>query len=165
VASEVRNLAQRSASAAKEVKALINDSVEQVDAGSRLVDQAGATMSEVVTSAKRVSDIVNEILSASLEQTSGIEQINQAIAQMDEVTQQNAALVEEAAAAAGSLEDQAGKLSEVVSVFKVEAMPAARVQIGKRPAIPAAPVRKIRAVPPAKQLVSTANSQGEWEQY
>ena len=121
VAAEVRNLAQRSASAAKEIKTLINDSVEKVDAGSRLVDQAGMTMTEVVNSVKRVSDIINDIASASLEQSSGIEQINQAIAQMDEVTQQNAALVEEAAAAAGSLEDQAGKLSHIVSVFRLDA--------------------------------------------
>ena len=120
VATEVRNLAQRSASAAKEIKTLINDSVEKVDAGSKLVDQAGLTMHEVVESVRRVSDIINEITSASSEQSSGIDQINQAVAQMDQVTQQNAALVEEAAAAAGSLQDQAGKLASVVSVFKVD---------------------------------------------
>ena len=119
VASEVRNLAQRSAAAAKEIKTLINDSVTKVDAGGKLVDQAGATMTEIVQSITRVTDIMSEIASASIEQTSGIEQINMAISQMDQVTQQNAALVEEAAAAAGSLQDQASALAKVVSVFNV----------------------------------------------
>jgi len=121
VASEVRNLAQRSAAAAKEIKTLIGDSVEKVDVGAKLVDQAGATMDEIVESVKRVTDIMAEITAASQEQTSGIEQINQAISQMDEVTQQNASLVEEAAAAAGALQDQASNLSQVVSVFKLDA--------------------------------------------
>lgn len=120
VASEVRNLAQRSAGAAKEIKALISDSVEKVDAGAKLVDQAGATMNEIVESVKRVTDIMGEITAASHEQTTGIEQINQAITQMDDVTQQNASLVEEAAAAAQSLQDQAGNLAKVVSVFKLD---------------------------------------------
>ena len=119
VASEVRNLAQRSAAAAKEIKILINDSVEQVEIGSRLVDQAGSTMESVVSSIKNVTDIMGEMTLASQEQTSGIEQINEAVTQMDEVTQQNAALVEEAAAAAASLEEQAQMLVQVVSVFKV----------------------------------------------
>jgi methyl-accepting chemotaxis protein len=119
VATEVRNLAQRSAAAAKEIKALIGDSVEKVDGGSKLVDEAGATMNEIVTSVKRVADIMSEITAASQEQSLGIEQVNQAIAQMDEATQQNAALVEEAAAAAKSMQDQAGNLSMVVSVFKL----------------------------------------------
>ncbi|SFU99156.1 methyl-accepting chemotaxis protein [Pseudoduganella namucuonensis] len=119
VASEVRNLAQRSAAAAKEIKTLIGDSVEKVDIGAKLVDQAGSTMQAIVESIKSVTDIMGEITAASQEQTSGIEQINHAIAQMDEVTQQNAALVEEAAAAAGSLQDQAGSLAQVVSVFKL----------------------------------------------
>jgi methyl-accepting chemotaxis protein len=118
VAAEVRNLAQRSASAAKEIKALIGDSVEKVDIGAKLVDQAGATMQEIVDSVKRVTDIMSEITSDSREQTSGIEQINQAIMQMDAVTQQNAALVEQAATAAQSLQEQAGNLAQVVSVFK-----------------------------------------------
>ena len=121
VASEVRSLAQRSAAAAKEIKTLIGDSVEKVDAGAKLVDQAGATMEEIVDSVKRVTDIMGEITAASQEQTAGIDQINQAITQMDEVTQQNAALVEEAAAAAESLQDQAANLSQVVSVFKLNA--------------------------------------------
>jgi len=119
VAAEVRNLAQRSASAAKEIKALIGDSVEKVDAGTRLVDQAGITMNEVVESIKRVTDIMAEISAASQEQTQGIEQINVAISEMDNVTQQNAALVEEAAAAAGSLQDESDHLSNLVSVFKL----------------------------------------------
>ncbi len=120
VATEVRNLAQRSASAAKEIKSLIDNSVTQVDTGSKLVAQAGSTMEDVVNSVKRVTDIVGEITSASQEQSEGIEQINLAITQMDEVTQQNAALVEEAAAAAQSMQEQANKLSEVVSVFKLD---------------------------------------------
>jgi methyl-accepting chemotaxis protein len=119
VATEVRNLAQRSAAAAKEIAALINDSVEKVDAGSCLVNQAGSTMEEVVESIKRVTDIMNEITAASQEQSAGIDQINKAIGQMDEVTQRNAALVEEAATASQSLHDQAGSLAQVVSVFKL----------------------------------------------
>jgi aerotaxis receptor len=118
VAGEVRNLSQRSAAAAKEIKSLIDDSVAKVDAGSRQVDHAGATMSEIVVAVKRVTDIMVEISAASQEQNSGIEQINQAILQMDEATQQNAALVEEAAAAAYSLEDQTGSLAKAVAVFK-----------------------------------------------
>jgi methyl-accepting chemotaxis protein len=119
VAAEVRNLAQRSATAAKEVKILIGDSVDKVDVGTKLVAQAGATMGEIVVSVQRVTDIMGEITAASEEQSAGIEQINQAMSQMDEVTQQNAALVEEAAAAAESLQDQAGNLAQVVGVFKL----------------------------------------------
>ena len=121
VASEVRNLAQRSAAAAKEIKVLIGDSVEKVDAGTQLVDRAGATMGEIVESIKRVTDIMGEIAAASKEQTAGIGQINQAITHMDDVTQQNASLVEQAAAAAQSLQDQAGVLAQAVSVFKLDA--------------------------------------------
>lgn len=120
VASEVRSLAQRSASAAKEIKELINDSVEKVGQGTRLVDSAGTTMQEVVESVKRVSDIISEITAAGQEQSSGIDQINQAIMQMDSVTQQNAALVEEAAAAAATMQVQAANLVQVVSVFKID---------------------------------------------
>jgi methyl-accepting chemotaxis protein len=119
VASEVRNLAQRSAAAAKEIKTLIGDSVEKVESGSKLVQQAGQTMQEIVGSVKRVSDIIAEITAASQEQSSGIEQVNQAIVQMDKVTQQNAALVEQAAAAAESMKEQAGSLSQSVAVFRV----------------------------------------------
>ncbi|CAN7301577.1 methyl-accepting chemotaxis protein [Variovorax sp. LjRoot84] len=120
VAAEVRNLAQRSAAAAKEIKGLIDDSVGKVDAGSQLVGEAGKTMEEIVGSVKRVTDIMGEITAASHEQTQGIEQINQAITQMDQVTQQNAALVEEAAAAAQSMQEQAGNLVEAVSVFRLD---------------------------------------------
>ncbi len=126
VASEVRSLAQRSAQAAKEIKGLIDDSVVQVDAGSAQVAQAGATMTDIVQSISRVTDIVGEIASACEEQNAGIGQINQAIIQMDQVTQQNSALVEEAAAASESMQDQAQKLAQVVSVFKVEGLAAAR---------------------------------------
>ncbi|ASU36898.1 hypothetical protein hmeg3_00405 [Herbaspirillum sp. meg3] len=121
VASEVRSLAQRSASAAKEIKSLIDDSVDKVGSGTRLVEQAGKTMSDVVSSVKRVSDIVAEISAATQEQSTGIAEVNHAITQMDQVTQQNAALVEQAAAAAGSLQDQAARLAQVVSVFKLDA--------------------------------------------
>jgi methyl-accepting chemotaxis protein len=128
VAAEVRSLAQRSAAAAKEIKTLIGDSVEKVDIGTKLVDQAGATMDEIVASVKRVTDIMSEIAAASREQTSGIEQVNQAITQMDQATQQNAALVEQAAAAAESLQDQAGQLAHAVSVFKLAGTPVAGEQ-------------------------------------
>ena len=117
VATEVRNLAQRSAAAAKEIKGLISDSVEKVETGNKLVDQAGRTMEEVVSSIKRVAKIMGDISDASREQSSGIEQVSLAVSQMDEVTQQNAALVEEAAAAAESLEEQAHNLAQAVSVF------------------------------------------------
>lgn len=119
VASEVRSLAQRSAEAAREVKVLIEDSVEKVSAGNRLVKEAGSTMSEVVSSVSRVTQIMAEITSASEEQQAGIEQVNQAVMQMDQVTQQNAALVEEAAAAAESMQDQARQLDTLVSTFKI----------------------------------------------
>ncbi len=119
VASEVRSLAQRSASAAKEIKQLISDSVGKVDAGGKLVDEAGATMTEIVTSVRHVADIMGEITAASQEQSSGIEEVNRAITQMDEITQQNAALVEQAAAAAESLQEQADVLAKAVSVFRI----------------------------------------------
>ena len=121
VAGEVRSLAQRSAQAAKEIKGLIEDSVGKVGAGSQQVERAGATMQEIVASVKRVTDIMGEISAASEEQSSGIDQVNRAVSQMDEVTQQNAALVEEAAAAAGSLQEQAQRLAEAVAVFKINA--------------------------------------------
>jgi methyl-accepting chemotaxis protein len=159
VASEVRNLAQRSAAAAKEIKELITASAANVEAGTRLVDQAGNTMEQVVTSIRRVTDIMAEITSASQEQSGGIEQVNQAIGQMDQVTQQNAALVEEAAAAAASMQDQAGKLAEVVSVFRLDrehqmaapAAPAARPAAA--PVVRAAPAR---AAVPAPKAIATA---------
>jgi methyl-accepting chemotaxis protein-1 (serine sensor receptor) len=121
VASEVRHLAQRSADAAKEIKALIDTSVERVQTGSALVDQAGRTMGEIIAAVSRVTDIMGEIAAASQEQSSGIENVAKAVSQMDEVTQQNAALVEQAAAAAQSLEDQAAVLRDAVSIFRFEA--------------------------------------------
>ncbi|SEP79690.1 methyl-accepting chemotaxis protein [Solimonas aquatica] len=131
VASEVRSLAQRSAAAAKEIKTLIGDSVEKVGNGSMLVEQAGRTMGEIVTSVKRVTDIMAEISAASQEQSQGIEQVNKTITQMDEVTQQNAALVEQASAAARSMEDQAQNLSESVSRFRLDSRVAARPAMGQ----------------------------------
>ncbi|RFP11047.1 HAMP domain-containing protein [Duganella sp. BJB488] len=119
VANEVRNLAQRSAAAAREIKGLIGDSVGQVDAGAKLVDQAGVTMTEIVASVRRVTDIMRDIAAASQEQLSGIEHINGAIAEMDQTTQQNAALVEQASAAAATLRDQATHLQGAVGVFKL----------------------------------------------
>jgi methyl-accepting chemotaxis protein len=119
VASEVRSLAQRSAEAAKEIKRLISASVERVDLGTTLVDQAGHTMEEIVLSIRRVTDIVGEISSASVEQSNGVTQVGQAVTQMDQATQQNAALVEESAAAAESLRQQAQQLVQAVAVFKL----------------------------------------------
>ena len=153
VASEVRSLAQRSAAAAKDIKTLIGDSVEKVDSGAKLVDQAGSTMQAVVASIKSVTDIMSEITAASEEQTSGIDQINRAITQMDEVTQQNAALVEEAAAAAGSLQDQASGLANMVSVFKLNAAHGAAASASSPP--PGA--RAARSAQPLQQVGHTAH--------
>jgi methyl-accepting chemotaxis protein/methyl-accepting chemotaxis protein-1 (serine sensor receptor) len=149
VASEVRNLAQRSAGAAKEIKQLIGDSVSKVDSGARLVDEAGATMKEIVSGIQRVTDIMGEITQASQEQTAGLDQINQAIGQMDSITQQNVALVEEAAAAAASLLDQVGALSGVVDVFVLDEVPGQR-ELQRAPVTrpgtkPDAPVRALSA--------------------
>ena len=144
VAAEVRNLAQRSAAAAKEIKTLIGDSVDKVEEGSKQVAEAGKTMDEIVDSVKRVTDIMAEITAASQEQTQGIEQINQAITQMDQVTQQNAALVEEAAAAAHRCRSRPAGLSQVVSVFKLgQAQHVA--QRGSSRAAPPQPGRQFRA--------------------
>jgi methyl-accepting chemotaxis protein len=132
VAGEVRTLAQRSASAAKEIKQLIGESVQRVEVGSKLVEQAGDTIREVVQSVQRVTDIIGEISSASHEQRTGIEQVNQAVSQMDQVTQQNAALVEEASAAAHSMAEQAGTLRHAVAAFKVNASEVQPVESAKK---------------------------------
>ncbi|MGY0632970.1 methyl-accepting chemotaxis protein [Luteimonas sp. A478] len=147
VAAEVRSLAQRSATAAKEIKTLIDDSVAKVASGSTLAEQAGQTMGEMVTSVRRVTDIMAEISAASQEQASGIEQVNQTIAQMDETTQQNAALVEEASAAARSMEQQAGELSGAVSVFRLNGVD--ETEIVDVLAIPASRTARTGAAAPA----------------
>ncbi|TQT04880.1 methyl-accepting chemotaxis protein [Xanthomonas perforans] len=150
VASEVRTLAQRSAGAAKEIKHLIDDSVSKVAEGSVLVDQAGKTMADIVASVQRVTDIMGEISAASHEQSAGIEQVNLTVTQMDEATQQNAALVEEATAAARAMEEQAGQLSDAVSIFKVQQV-AAVATAAKRPA----PPRLAAAKPGAARSATT----------
>jgi methyl-accepting chemotaxis protein len=169
VASEVRNLAQRSAAAAREIKVLIGNSVEQVEVGARLVDQAGATMGEIVDSVQRVTTIMREITLATSEQTTGIEQINQAITQMDEVTQQNAALVEQAAAAAEALQDQAAHLAQVVSIFKLDgaiAVPAAAV-IRTARAPKRAPAKRVALPKPARatSAASRPAAHDDWEEF
>jgi methyl-accepting chemotaxis protein-1 (serine sensor receptor) len=169
VASEVRNLAQRSAGAAKEIKALINDSVAKVDDGTNLVNQAGATMEQIVDSIKRVTDIMGEIAAATQEQSAGIEQVNQAISQMDQVTQQNAALVEEAAAASEAMQDQAGKLAKAVSVFKLETLQTVTLAKVPRPAFSAVgkkvlPPASAISAPRSKRLELQLASK-EWEQF
>jgi methyl-accepting chemotaxis protein len=186
VASEVRNLAQRSAAAAKEIKTLIGDSVEKIGRGSKLVGQAGVTMEEVVDSVKRVTDIMSDIAAASAEQSAGIEQVNLSIIEMDGMTQQNAALVEQAAAAFQSLQDQAAELQRVVSIFKLaegEQVASAEVAVAaavaaasagtavatravvarpakpqlKKPAAPAKPAARAAAAAPAKARTRTDN--------
>jgi methyl-accepting chemotaxis protein len=176
VASEVRSLAQRSAAAAKEIKTLIGDSVEKVEIGSKLVGQAGATIDEVVSSVRHVTDIIAEISAASQEQSSGIEAVNLAIIEMDGMTQQNAALVEEAAAAAQSLQDQAGELAKVVSIFKLNS---GENSFGSRPAPtparrveptqsvkPKAAVKSLPAARPApKKAAPAKNDDADWEEF
>ena len=168
VATEVRNLAQRSAAAAREIKELIDNSVVKVEAGSALVETAGATMEEVVASIKRVDDIMAEITAASQEQSDGIEQVNQAVTQMDQVTQQNAALVEEAAAAAESMQVQANTLIELVSVFRVEG----GASSGQTEAAAPVPAMKNRSVaarkstPVSRMSLRPALASGdEWEPF
>ncbi|MDQ7292495.1 methyl-accepting chemotaxis protein [Stenotrophomonas sp. Sm0041] len=166
VASEVRTLAQRSAAAAKEIKGLIEDSVGKVADGSVLVRQAGTTMGEIVASVQRVTDIMADISAASQEQSSGIEQVNQAVVQMDETTQQNAALVEEASAAARSMEEQANLLTEAVSVFRTGAA-AAAVSVPRALAAVAAsvtPVRRPAVLSPRIEPTLAANA-GGWEEF
>lgn len=174
VASEVRSLAQRSAAAAKEIKELIGDSVEKVDAGGRLVDETGETMNQIVVAVKQVADIMSEIAAASAEQSSGIEQVNIAITQMDEVTQQNAALVEEAAAASSSMQDQAANLAGTVAIFKLQSnmqsMIATKPSVAVRPATerPQATKPKILANSPSRRSISTkskVNEDNDWEEF
>ena len=169
VAGEVRNLAQRSAAAAKEIKTLIDDSVGKVEVGSKQVDQAGTTMTEIVQAVKRVTDIMAEIAAASNEQSAGIEQVNQAIIQMDEVTQQNAALVEEAAAAAEAMQEQSEVLMHAVSTFKLEAgrvnVQRAVAKPANRPAIVhhARPAAASRKAP--KLAMAQAGGDGDWKEF
>jgi methyl-accepting chemotaxis protein len=180
VATEVRTLAQRSAAAAKEIKELISDSVAKVEDGTRLVDEAGTTMDEIVSAVKRVTDIMSEISAASQEQSSGIEQVNQAVTQMDEVTQQNAALVEEAAAAAESMQEQAQSLSQAVSIFRLSGghgavtpvkrsnRPAAVAKLPSRgPATRKAVVKSNASVAsePAPRKVAAGGGGGDWEEF
>ena len=159
VASEVRNLAQRSATAAKEIKDLIDVSIGKVDTGMVLAEQAGTTMHEIINSVGRVSKIMNEIASASREQSAGIAQVNDAVVQMDEVTQQNAALVEEAAAAAGSLQDQTAILVQALSVFKLDHRHSARRSV-KAPAQSAAAEATAQAGPGAQAGATQRLPQG-----
>ncbi|MXV07563.1 MULTISPECIES: methyl-accepting chemotaxis protein [unclassified Xanthomonas] len=172
VATEVRTLAQRSAGAAKEIKGLIDDSVTRVAEGSVLVDQAGRTMSEIVASVQRVTDIMGEISSASQEQSSGIEQVNQTVMQMDETTQQNAALVEEATAAARAMEEQAGQLTSTVALFKLDntgvAVAGVRAAPASVPIVAAKPAHaaKTTARPlrqPAKRVAIAGG--GDWQEF
>jgi methyl-accepting chemotaxis protein len=181
VASEVRNLAQRSAAAAKEIKTLIGNSVEQVDSGTKLVDQAGKTMEEIVGSIKRVTDIMAEITAASQEQSAGIEQVNTAITQMDEVTQQNAALVEQAAAAAESMQEQAQSLSQAVATFRLDEHAQAQrapaavergaatrgTNVRRLPgkAVKAAPPRKPAAAADAPRTKKVSGDDAEWKEF
>jgi methyl-accepting chemotaxis protein len=167
VASEVRTLAQRSANAAKEIKGLIENSVDRVADGSALVNQAGTTMGEIVASVQRVTDIMAEISAASQEQSAGIEQVNQTITQMDETTQQNAALVEEATAAARSMEEQAGALTQSVSVFKLHATVSAPVRQAIAAAAaprPAAPPKAVARKPVARKP-EPALADGDWQEF
>jgi len=147
VAGEVRSLAQRSAAAAKEIKVLIDDSVEKVHHGSELVDRAGTTMAEIVQSVNRVTDIMSEITAASQEQTAGIEQINGAVAQMDQVTTQNAALVEQASAAATSLQEEAAKLAQTVGEFKLATPAGVRAAAAKPRVVASMPKMVANAAP------------------
>jgi methyl-accepting chemotaxis protein len=165
VASEVRNLAQRSAAAAREIKQLIGESTEKVEAGSKLVNDAGATMQEIVASVERVTGIMAEITAASQEQTAGIEQINESVAQMDQVTQQNAALVEEASAAAEAMQEQAATLAQAVAVFRLDAAAATyAVPVIARPA-PAKPRAQARGAAPRTRIAAATPVASDWEAF
>ncbi len=171
VASEVRTLAQRSAAAAKEIKGLIDDSVGKVAEGSSLVHQAGSTMGEIVASVQRVTDIMAEISAASQEQSAGIEQVNQTVVQMDETTQQNAALVEEATAAARAMEDQAAQLADAVAIFRLDnqvavAVKAATAKVAPKAASPA-PSRPLSTPAPIRRTHSSTvvSNDGDWQEF
>ena len=173
VASEVRNLAQRSASAAKEIKELINDSGEKVKEGSMLVDESGRTLEEIVASSKKVGDIISEIATAGQEQTQGIEHVNKAVSQMDEMTQQNAALVEEAAAASESLDEQGRGLQKLISFFELSGSsvadkPAVKAAAKKAPTVKKAkPVaKKVKATPKSKPApAAVSQDDDDWEEF
>jgi methyl-accepting chemotaxis protein len=185
VAAEVRSLAQRSAAAAKEIKTLIGDSVSKVDAGTKLVDAAGKTMEEIVTSVTKVSELIAEIAAASQEQSSGIEQVHTAITQMDQVVQQNASLVEEATAATESMKEQAGSLLQMVARFKLGADDAAFASLRETAAPPPPPASAFMAPPPPIRVRPSAklgadlgaavklnaphlprtNGNGEWKEF
>jgi methyl-accepting chemotaxis protein len=169
VAGEVRNLAQRSASAAKEIKELITDSVNKTAEGTKQVENAGETMQEIVTSVKRVSDIIGEIAAASQEQSAGIEQVNDAVMKMDDMTQQNTALVEEAAAAAESLMEQADELMNAVSVFQLEGESGHQERRAtnspmRKPAVTARPWVQV-AAKAENVSAKTGTDNGEWEEF
>jgi len=176
VASEVRTLAQRSSTAAKQIKELIGDSVQRVTDGSQLVDQAGRTMAEIVSSVQRVTDIMSEISAASQEQSTGIEQVNLTVTQMDEATQQNAALVEEATASARAMEEQAQQLTQAVAMFKVDAKAPVARQLSaitgavatQRPAIrPAARAASVATAAPrvAASLATAPVGGSDWQEF
>lgn len=157
VAGEVRNLASRSAQAAKEIKALIEDSVARVDTGSVLVESAGETMNNIVNAVTRVTDIMGEIASASDEQSRGIDQVALAVSEMDRVTQQNASLVQESAAAAAALEEQASRLTQAVSAFRLAASP-----LTNKPQTPSRPASE---QPPAQPRLRIAEQDPNWETF
>jgi methyl-accepting chemotaxis protein len=180
VAGEVRNLAQRSAGAAKEIKGLINDSVERVDDGSRLVGESGKTLEEIVNAVKKVSDIIAEIAAAGMEQSAGIEEVNKAVTQMDEMTQQNAALVEEATAASESMNEEAKSMNSLMDFFVLDEEEEP-VQVAPRRRRKAAPAHTERAAPqpargrharggrsaakPARPATPVADDDDEWEEF
>src|SRR5690606_13424613 len=171
VAAEVRSLAQRSAAAAKEIKSLIGDSVGKVEAGTKLVDDAGKTMAEIVTSVKKVSDLIAEIAAASSEQSAGVGQVSTAVAQMEQVVQQNASLVEEATAATESMKEQANTLLQLVARFNLGAAdPAPPVQLTPLRPVPnrpqPVPVRSGAALPPAAEPARPGQPPGgEWREF
>ena len=172
VASEVRSLAQRSASAAKEIKDLIADSVGKVSQGASLVDQAGKTMSQIVTSVQQVTSIMGEISAASQEQTSGIEQVSQTVIQMDQATQQNAALVEETTAAARAMADQSSQLTETVSIFRLDerssrtVAPSASVKKADTAIIERQPAQGSGNRPaPSRSMAVAESDDGTWQEF